>query len=130
MKSLSQFIGVQTRTRDRIRTSLKMNRMNTFAQKPEYWMKSGSKFLFHFVDILKVLSYHYINHIINSQKRKSPWFYIKCYINQGIKCYINQAKLYMNKLLCKNLDRNKTVKFGVCKCCWSGEKKSFWENSL
>jgi len=36
-------------------------------------------------------------------------------------------KLYMNKSLCKNLwnvDMNKTIKFGVCKCFWSGD---FWE---
>ncbi len=43
----------------------------------------------------------------------------------GIKCYINQSELYMNKPHSKNLqniDTINTVKFGVCKCCWSGEK--------
>ncbi len=47
----------------------------------------------------------------------------------------------MNKSLCKSFQdidyRNKNVKFGVCKCYWSGglwlsvgEKKLIWENSL
>ncbi len=43
----------------------------------------------------------------------------------AIKCCINQCKWNMNKPLSKNLqniERNKTLSFGVCKCCWSGEK--------
>ncbi len=45
----------------------------------------------------------------------------------GVKCCINQCEWYINKPLSKNLqniERNKTVKFGVCKCSWSGDKNS------
>ncbi len=38
---------------------------------------------------------------------------------------IKSSECYMKKPLCKNIrniDMNKTVKFGVCKCCWSGEQ--------
>jgi len=42
----------------------------------------------------------------------------------GIKCYV-KCEWFMNKPLSKNLqniDGNKIVKFGVCKCCRSGRK--------
>ncbi len=41
-----------------------------------------------------------------------------------IKCCINQCEWYMNKSHNKNLqniESNKTLSFGVCQCCWSGE---------
>ncbi len=45
----------------------------------------------------------------------------------GIKCCINQCKWNINKPLSKNLhniERNTALRFGVCQCCWSGEKTS------
>jgi len=41
---------------------------------------------------------------------------------------IKSGKTYMNKHLCKkldNIDKNKTVRFGVCECSGSGD---FWPN--
>jgi len=48
------------------------------------------------------------------------------------KVYKNVGKWYMNKPICKilqNIDQNKSVKFGVCKCYWSEEKNIYLKDA-
>ena len=104
-----------------------------FQNKNQHWIKPGSKFLFHFVDILEskvfterildIFLYHSINQKILSLVIKNIYF-LPVFRNKMF--YKSGSEWYMNKPLCKNLqniDRNQSGKFGVCKCCWSGE---FW----
>ncbi len=65
-----------------------------------------------------------INQKILSTVRKTVHF-LPCFYEW--KCCINQCDWYMNKPLSKNLqniDRNKTLSCGECKCCWSAETNS------
>ncbi len=61
---------------------------------------------------------------VNSQKKHHYILGMK-YKYIFIHIHINHCKLYMNKPLSWNLqtiERNKTAKFSVCKCCWNGKK--------
>lgn len=81
----------------------------------EHRIKSDSKFLFYFVEILhlKVFYRRDFSYLFSSfhksetcqQPEKS---HFTMFI--GIKCYVNQWELYTNL---QNIDRNKTVSFGV-----------------